>query len=48
MHAVTHAYASTQATDLMHEKNSTHHFSLCLEHWNEENERKIRNIKLNN
>ena len=46
---IAHAYASTQASSLMHVKYSMHHFCLwhCLRHWGEENEKKIKSIKLN-
>ena len=47
---IAHAHASTHVTSLMHAENK--HMPLlfmthCLGHWNEENERKIKNIKLN-
>ena len=49
-HAITYAHASTHTIRLMPVKNSMHHFCLehyCLGHCNEENERKIKNIKFN-
>ena len=50
MHAISRAHSSTRVTSLMRVKNSSCHFfydTYCLEPLNEENERKVRCIKLN-
>ena len=50
MRAIPCAHASTRAISLVRVKNSTPHFCLensCRGHCNEENERNIKNIKLN-
>ena len=49
MRVIARAHASTCATSLMHVKNRALHSvykTNCLGHCNEENERKIKNIKL--
>ena len=50
MHAISRAHSSTRATSLMRVKNSSCHFfydTHCPGPLNEENERKVRYIKLN-
>ena len=53
MHAIACAHANTLTTSMICVKNSMCHFCFsvydfyCLGHWNEGNERKIKNIKLN-
>ena len=50
MHTIGRAHASTRATSLMRAEISratSVYDTYCLGHWNEENERKNKNITLN-